>query len=67
MCAQQLRTRVDMRRIVIDWLCEVHQKFRLNRETLFIAVGLIDRMLCVTEVPELQLLGSTALWLASKY
>jgi hypothetical protein len=59
----------DMRRIVVEWLCEVHQKFKLCQETLFIAVGIIDRVMCSTDLPseELQLLGSTALWVASKY
>ncbi len=31
-----------MRAILIDWLIEVHYKFKLNPETLFITVNIID-------------------------
>lgn len=34
-----------MRAILIDWLIEVHYKFKLNAETLFITVNIIDRYL----------------------
>ena len=32
-----------MRRVLIDWLIQVHMKFKLKPETLFITVNLIDR------------------------
>ena len=32
-----------MRQILIDWLVEVHLKFKLLPETLFLTVNLIDR------------------------
>ena len=32
-----------MRGILVDWLIEVHTKFRLLPETLFLAVNIIDR------------------------
>lgn len=59
----------EMRRILVEWLSEVHQKFKLCAETLFIAVGIVDRVIYATEIPaeRLQLLSSTALWVASKY
>lgn len=58
-----------MRSILVDWLVEVHLKFKLVPETLYLTVNLIDRYLAVTEVsrPKLQLVGVTALLIASKY
>jgi len=34
-----------MRAILVDWLIEVHLKFKLKSETLFLTVNLIDRFL----------------------
>ena len=34
-----------MRAILIDWLIEVHMKFKLMPETLFLTVTLIDKYL----------------------
>jgi hypothetical protein len=34
-----------MRGILIDWLIEVHLKFKLMPETLYMTVNLIDRYL----------------------
>lgn len=58
-----------MRAILIDWLVEVHMKFRLVPETLHLAVNIVDRYLATVEIPRetLQLVGVTALFLASKY
>ncbi len=58
-----------MRSILIDWLIEVHQKFKLVPETLYLTVNVIDRYLEKANVSrqKLQLLGVTALLLASKY
>ena len=39
-----------MRAILIDWLIEVHYKFKLNPETLFITVNIIDRYLSIEQV-----------------
>lgn len=41
-----------MRAILVDWLIEVHYKFKLLPETLFITVKVIDRFLekqCVSK------------------
>ena len=35
-----------MRAILVDWLMEVHLKYKLLPETLFLTVNLIDRYLC---------------------
>jgi hypothetical protein len=58
-----------MRAILVDWLIEVHYKFKLNAETLFITVSIIDRYLSVEQVKRqsLQLVGVTAMLIASKY
>lgn len=58
-----------MRAILIDWLIEVHFKFKLLPETLFITVNIIDRYLELRPVErnKLQLLGVTAMWIACKY
>jgi cyclin B len=58
-----------MRSILVDWLVEVHLKFKLVPETLYLTINLIDRYLAEREVsrPKLQLVGVTALLIASKY
>jgi len=58
-----------MRAILIDWLVEVHMKFKLVPETLYLCVNIIDRYCSLVEVPrrKLQLVGVTALLLACKY
>lgn len=58
-----------MRSILVDWLIEVHQKFRLVQETLYLCVNILDRYLSIVPVErtQLQLVGVTSLWLASKY
>jgi len=61
----------DMRGILIDWLVEVAEEFRLEGETLFLCVHYIDRYLSRIQTAitrgKLQLLGITALLIASKY
>jgi hypothetical protein len=58
-----------MRVILNDWLVEVHLKFKLRQETLYLCFQLIDRFLETTNVQrqKLQLVGVTGLMLASKY
>ncbi|KAK4789709.1 hypothetical protein SAY86_017013 [Trapa natans] len=58
-----------MRMILVDWLVEIHRKFKLMPETLYLTINIIDRFLSVKPVPrrELQLLGIGALLTASKY
>lgn len=36
-----------MRCVLIDWLVEVHQQFRLMQETLYLTIAIIDRFLQV--------------------
>jgi G2/mitotic-specific cyclin-B, other len=58
-----------MRAILIDWLVEVHLKFKLVPESLYLTVNLIDRYLEKEQVnrQKLQLVGVTAMLVACKY
>ena len=58
-----------MRAILVDWIIEVHLKFKLLPETLFLTVSLIDRYLEKVQImrTKLQLVGVTAMLIASKY
>ncbi|KAK2001755.1 A/B/D/E cyclin [Colletotrichum falcatum] len=57
------------RGILVDWLIEVHTRFHLLPETLFLAINIIDRFLSekVVQLDRLQLVGITAMFIASKY
>ncbi|KAA1476587.1 A/B/D/E cyclin [Dentipellis sp. KUC8613] len=57
-----------MRGILTDWLIQVHMRFRLLPETLFLAVNIIDRFLSarVVSLAKLQLVGITCMFLAAK-
>ncbi len=57
-----------MRGILIDWLIQVHSRFRLLPETLFLAVNIIDRFLSkrVVSLAKLQLVGITCMFIAAK-
>ena len=58
-----------MRKILLDWLIDVHAKFKLSTETLFLTINIIDRYLSKKSIHRkyLQLLGVTSLLIASKY
>ncbi|OVA19560.1 Cyclin [Macleaya cordata] len=66
---QQSDINEKMRAILVDWLIEVHYKFELMDETLFLMVNIIDRFLArrTVERKKLQLVGVTAMLLACKY
>ncbi|KAI9508085.1 cyclin-like protein [Russula earlei] len=57
-----------MRGILTDWLIQVHTRFRLLPETLYLAVNIIDRFLSarVVSLAKLQLVGITCMFLAAK-
>lgn len=58
-----------MRSVLIDWLIQVHLKFHLLQETMYLCVQIIDAYLMAVDVPkmQLQLVGVTAMFVASKY
>merc|ERR1711881_134634 len=59
-----------MRAVLIDWLIEVHSQFKLLQETLYMTVYVIDKFLqsegYSIKRNKLQLVGVTAMFLASK-
>ncbi|XP_013134762.1 PREDICTED: G2/mitotic-specific cyclin-B1 [Papilio polytes] len=59
-----------MRSTLLEWLAEVQHQFSMLLETFQISVGIVDRYLqIVSDLPrnKLQLVGITALFIASKY
>ena len=58
-----------MRVILVDWLIDVHVRFKLQTETLHIAVNLTDRFLARRQIRpnQMQLIGVTAMVIAAKY
>ncbi|KAH9477831.1 G2/mitotic-specific cyclin cdc13 [Psilocybe cubensis] len=58
-----------MRGILTDWLIQVHVRFRLLPETLFLCVNIIDRFLSarVVSLAKLQLVGVTCMFIAAKF
>lgn len=59
----------SMRTVLMDWLVQVHHRFNLLPETLFLCVNYIDRFLSckVVSLGKLQLVGATAIFIAAKY
>jgi len=68
-----LKTQTDinekMRAIHVDWLIDVHLKFKLLPETFYLTINIIDRYLGLSTVTrqKLQLVGVSAMLIASKY
>lgn len=58
-----------MRSVLMDWLVQVHHRFSLLPETLFLCVNYIDRFLSskIVSLGKLQLVGATAIFIAAKY
>lgn len=58
-----------MRMILMDWMIEVHLKYRLRPETLHLTVNLVDRYLSKVDInrKRLQLVGVVAMFIASKF
>jgi len=58
-----------MRAILVDWLVEVHSKYRLQDEALWLTVQIVDRYLQTTQVMRnrLQLIGVAAMLIAAKF
>lgn len=61
-----------MRAMLVDWVIEVHvhmTRFHFSIETLYLTINIVDRFLSLVTVPKrkLQLVGITAMLMASKY
>ncbi|KAI1191448.1 cyclin-like protein [Nemania serpens] len=59
----------SMRSVLMDWVVQVHTRFGLLPETLFLTVNYIDRFLSrkIVSLGKLQLVGATAILIAAKY
>ncbi|OBA23022.1 A/B/D/E cyclin [Metschnikowia bicuspidata var. bicuspidata NRRL YB-4993] len=59
----------EMRSVLVDWVVQVHQRFNLLPETLYLTINYIDRFLSRRKVSlsRFQLVGAVALFLAAKY
>ncbi|XP_061619293.1 G2/mitotic-specific cyclin-B3 isoform X2 [Phyllopteryx taeniolatus] len=67
--ARQPNINGEMRAVLVDWLVEVQENFELYHETLYLAVKLTDHYLARNAIQRdtLQLVGATAMLLASKF
>ncbi|EJU04667.1 hypothetical protein DACRYDRAFT_47339 [Dacryopinax primogenitus] len=59
----------SMRTTLVDWLLQVHLRYHMLPETLWIAINIVDRFLSarVVSLIKLQLVGVTAMFVAAKY
>ncbi|XP_072956235.1 cyclin-A3-1-like isoform X1 [Typha angustifolia] len=59
----------NMRGILVDWLVEVAEEYKLVSDTLYLTVSYIDRFLSFNSLnrQKLQLLGVSSMLIASKY
>jgi cyclin B len=59
-----------MRAIIVNWIIEVHDRFKLLPDTLFLSVIIFDRYMSIInniDKNKLQLIGVTSLLIACKY
>ena len=58
----------SMRAILVDWLVEVAEEYKLSSDSLYLAVNYIDRFLSSMVVlrKKLQLVGTASMLIASK-
>ncbi|XP_021903475.1 putative cyclin-A3-1 [Carica papaya] len=59
----------NMRGILVDWLVEVAEEYKLVSDTLYLTINYIDRYLSMNTLnrQKLQLLGVSSMLIASKY
>lgn len=64
-CSHHRGTRTTL----LEWLLQIHLRYHMLPETLWIATNIIDRFLSTRQVSliKLQLVGITAIFLAAKY
>ena len=59
-----------MRAIIVNWIIEVHDRFKLLPDTLFLSIIIFDRYMSIVnniDKNRLQLIGATSLLIACKY
>nr|SVE75587.1 EOG090X013U [Daphnia hispanica] len=62
--------RPTMRTILVDWLIDVHGRFKMLQETLYLSISVMDSFLqsdSTINRRELQLVGLTAMLIAAKF
>ena len=59
----------SMRAILVDWLVEVAEEYKLLPQTLYLTINYIDRFLSVMSVlrGKLQLVGTACMLVAAKF
>ena len=59
----------QMRSILVDWLVEVAEEYKLSPQTLYLTMNYIDRFLSVMSVlrGKLQLVGTACMLIAAKF
>ncbi|RMX57292.1 hypothetical protein pdam_00012863 [Pocillopora damicornis] len=59
----------SMRSILVDWLVEVAEEYKLSLQTLYLTINYIDRFLSVMSVlrGKLQLVGTACMLIAAKF
>lgn len=57
----------NMRGILVDWLVEVAEEYKLVSDTLYLSISYVDRFLSLNEIgrQKLQLVGISAMLIAS--
>jgi hypothetical protein len=67
--SQQPDINHKMRSILVDWLITVHLRFKLQQETLYLTVSILDRYLAKKAITkqQLQLVGICAMLISTKY
>lgn len=57
------------RAFLVEWIIDVHRKFKLMPETLYVTIHLVDQFLAVQQIKknQLHILGVTAILIATKY
>ncbi|KAI3777376.1 hypothetical protein L1987_47176 [Smallanthus sonchifolius] len=60
---------VNMRGVLVDWLVEVAEEYKLLSETLYLTISYVDRFLSTSVLnrQRLQLLGVSSMLIAAKY
>jgi cyclin-A len=69
MASVQRTVTSEMRAVLVDWLVEVAEEYKLVTETLYLTVAYLDRFLSARRIdpPQLQLLGVTSMCIAAKF
>ncbi|CAN6329615.1 unnamed protein product [Urochloa humidicola] len=67
--AVQADVTANMRTILVDWLVEVAEEYKLVADTLYLTISYVDRFLSANPLgrDRLQLLGVAAMLIAAKY